>query len=110
SIWSCDTHSSFSSLQLGSCRGEERCFTPESPALFPLSRSSLMCEGFDLSAGARELERSSVILEFESLYKEKENICFLYVCLSACKCVCVCVCVCVRQMEGLCKQGRMSLR
>ena len=56
-----------------------------------------MCEGFDLSADARELKPSSVILQFERLYKEKENICFLYVCLSACKCVSVCVSVSVSQ-------------
>ncbi|KAG5281544.1 hypothetical protein AALO_G00073460, partial [Alosa alosa] len=50
-------------LQLGSSRREERCFTPESPALFPLSCSSLMCEGFDLSADARALKPSSPILQ-----------------------------------------------
>src|SRR4029434_6164014 len=94
-IWSCDTHSSFSSLQLGSSRREERCFTTESPALFPLSCSSLMCEGFDLSADARELKHSPVILQFDRLLREKENIIVWYVCVSVCVCLCVCVCVCV---------------
>src|SRR4029434_7048777 len=74
SIWSCDTHPSFSSLQLGSSKREERCFTPESLALLPFSHSSLMCEGFDLSADVRELKPSSVILQFDRLWRERENI------------------------------------
>ena len=74
SIWSWGTHFSVSSLQLESSRREERCFTPESPALLPLSPRSLMCEGFDLSADARELKPSSVILQFDRLQREKDNI------------------------------------
>src|SRR4029434_1076497 len=66
-----DTHSSFSSSQLGSSRSEERCFTPESSALLPFSHSFLMCEGFDLSFDARELKPSSVILQSVRLQTEQ---------------------------------------
>ncbi len=67
SMWCCDSHCSFSSLQLGSSRREERCFTPEYPAVFQLSCRSLMCEGFDLSADARALKPSSPILQSDRL-------------------------------------------
>ena len=35
--------------------------------LYSHSAAALMCEGFDLSADARELKPSSVILQFERL-------------------------------------------
>ncbi len=68
-----DTNCSFSSLHCVFISRSLRFFTPESPSLFPLRFSSLMCDGFDFRAEVRIRLCFSVILHKHRLKTEREN-------------------------------------
>lgn len=67
------TYCSFSSLHSGSSSSSESSFTPKSPSSFQLRFSSLRCEGFDFRAEDRAIQPCSLILQFSSLHRVKNQ-------------------------------------
>lgn len=68
-----NTHCNFSRLQCGSFSRSESNITPETPGLFQLTSSSLMCEGFSLRAETRASKPSSPMLQLYSLQRNREK-------------------------------------